>query len=118
MFQACEHEHMLCCRSASSEDHHPELPESDHRPVPHQDLLHLQGGEGAGLPVLRCGCLGAGRGLQVSTKDMIHHTGTRLEVTWCIMSAQHSRMFNDPQTDTKQRRFRAELPQDIWFRGF
>lgn len=66
-----------CLSVFSSEDNHSELPESYHWPFPGQNMLHLQGGQGPGLPVLCCWCLGPGSGLPVGniTHSLIKPAG-------------------------------------------
>lgn len=70
-----------------SQDNHPELPESHHRPFPRQNMLQLQGGEGPGLPVLCCQCLGPGSGLPVSAHTLSHNKP-------CMMPLKHTGGFN------------------------
>lgn len=57
--------------SLSSQGNYTELPESDHWLVPRQNMLRLQRGQGPGLLVLRCQCLGPGSGLPVGIQNTL-----------------------------------------------
>lgn len=76
--------------SLSSQGNNPELPESHHWPVPHQNMFHLQRGQGPGLPVLRCQCLGAGYGLSVGIQNThaVSHVSSVVYVSWCQLDGK------------------------------
>lgn len=61
---------LFFCLSLLSQDHNPELPESNHRPLPRQNMFHLQRSQGPRLAVLCCQRLGPGHGLPVSSKHI------------------------------------------------
>lgn len=60
----------------SSQDDHPELPESDHGSLPCENMPDLQRGKGPGFPVLCCCCLGSSSGVQVCISRNIQRNDT------------------------------------------